>query len=356
MNSGNLTAVDPERLSAKLAGGPKGPCLMLTSRRLLACVSLALSAIACSSEGDGAGAASPSGSSSGGTTGGGGTENGAGGKTQNLTVNWSVIGANGSPEQCPAGFTSLKVVMSAVSASGTRNGDDRAQVFDCNAKSATLKVQTSGDEANELMPDGSIKRYGAQALTGRFTVTLVLTDSAGSANHKATLSQDVDLGSGDKALSFEVTPSASPLSMAWGFRAQGSQESLPSCAAAGVAQVRVKVKRTTLLDGTPDPAPIEVSQVHPCDFEYSEGLANEDCVGCQGIAVSKALPFGTYATSLEALAAGGQVVGTLPYDPNGTVRVDRESLVFSSTTGGNPSRTYVGVASRSHSKVDIDAK
>lgn len=291
----------------------------------------------------------------GGAAGDGGTgEGNRSGTTQTLTVNWSLAQPNGSADACPSGNPKIKVVASAVSGSNTRNGDDRTALFDCTAKTASLTLQTSGDEADERNSDGSIKRYGARSATGKYTLTLVITDASGEVEHQAMPTQDVDLTSGAKTLSFVVTPSASRLSTAWGFRNKTSQQSLQSCAAAGVAQVRVKSKRVLLPDMTPDVTAVESVETFPCGFEHQAGLANEDCTGCQGVAMSKPLLFGHYATSIEALNAANQVVGTLPFDTNDTVRVDRETLVFSRTVGGNPSRAYVGLSGRDFFKVDVD--
>ncbi len=279
---------------------------------------------------------------------------GPSGTTQTLTVNWSLTRPNGTADTCSSAHPKIKVVTSSVSGSNTRNGDDGTALFDCTAKTASLVLQTSGDEADERNTDGSIKRYGARSATGKYTVTLVITDATGEVEYQSMPTQDVDLTTGAKTLSFFVTPSAAPLSTAWGFRSKTSQETLTSCAVAGVAQVRVKSKRVLLPDMTPDSAAVEAVETYPCGFEHQAGLANEDCIGCQGVAMSKPLLFGYYATSLEALSAANQVVGTLPYDSNDTVRVDRETLIFSRTVGGNPSRAYVGLAGRDFFKVDID--
>lgn len=286
-----------------------------------------------------------------GGTAGGGSAMGGGTATQTLTVTWSIARPDGSADTCLTGYPKVKVVASAVS-NGSRNGDDKTALLDCNTRTTTLTLVTSGDEEDERNADGSIKRYGARAATGKFTITLVTSDASGDVEHQATPTQDVDLSGGPRTVTFVVTPSAAPLSTAWGFQ-NSAQNNLPSCAAAGVARVRVKTRRILLPDMTPDSASVENVETFACDFEYQPGLANEDCVGCQGIAMSKPLPFGHYATSLEALSASNQVMGTLPYDNNDTVRVERESLVFCRTCGGNASRASVGLAARDFFKVPI---
>ncbi len=273
---------------------------------------------------------------------------------QILTVNWTVTKPDGSPDKCSDGYSSVKVVASSISSSDTRNGDDRTALVDCNVNSATIELYTSGDEPNETNPDGSIKRYGAQSITGKYAITLVISDASGELEYQAMRTQDVDMVGGDKSLAFVVTPSAAPVSTAWGFTSKDGVENLPSCAAAGVAQVRAKLRREQLPDMSPDPGLPEWVQTYPCDADSA--LANEDCSGCQGVGISDPVLFGYYSASLEALSADGQVVGTLPYDPLDTVRIDHETLVFSRTVGGNPSRAYVGLASRDYFKVAINNK
>lgn len=278
------------------------------------------------------------------------------GSTQTLTVNWTVAKPDGTPDQCSDGYPKVKVVASSVSGSNTRNGDDFTALYDCTANTATIKLYTSGDEPDETLEDGSIKRYGAQSITGKYTITLVISDGTGEIEYQATPTQDVDLSGGPKTLSFTVTPSAAPTSTAWGFTTADGQDNLPSCASAGVSQIRVKVRREQLPDMSPDPTLPETVQTHPCDFEYYPDLANEDCSGCQGVAMSNPLLFGYYSMSLEALSPDGEVVGSLPYDPFDIVRIDRESLFFSRTFGGNPSRAYVSLGSRDFYKVAINNK
>ncbi len=258
---------------------------------------------------------------------------------RSLSLTWKIQKADGAKDQCPANYSKLKVHASAISASDTRNGDAFVTVFDCNAGKATLRLQTSGDEAEQRTADGSLVKGTASAMTGKYSITMVITEPSGEVDFSATRSQVVDLSRGDASLAFVVTPGASHRRTAWGLKAKSTGDSL-SCAASGADTIRVKSKRVQLPDQAPDPSPKETIQTFPCESEPS----NVTCFGCAGAGTSTPLEYGYYATSIEALA-NGTVIGTLPYDDTGSlVRVDRESVRLLKNAG-NPDSADVYMSS-----------
>jgi hypothetical protein len=288
--------------------------------RSLFVLSLSLSFAACSGGGTNASATGGSGAG----TGGAGGSVGATFKTLSLT--WSIQKADGTPDVCPAAYSSLKVHVNAATAEGNRNGDPQEKVFECGANAGSIQLQTSGDEPEKRNPDGSRNRTPPVNITGKYTVTMLITEPSGELNYASTLTQMVDLSGGDKTVAFVVTPNASPRLTFWRLysRMLGGGTSTTdyklTCASAGVDHLRVKSKRVKLPDYSDDPSPKETEETYPC----SNLLEKVSCPSCVGGGQSAALEYGYYDTSIDALA-NGTVVGSLPYG-NEPAKVDRETV------------------------------
>jgi hypothetical protein len=240
-----------------------------------------------------------------------------------LSVTWSVQKADGTPDACVANYPKIKVHASAEDATGNRNGDAFEKTFDCSANSGSLSLPISGDEPLVVNPDGSHTRTPPVGITGKYTVTVVVTEASGETTYQAIASQKVDLSGGDKSLAFVVTPNASQRLTMWRLYAKSTGDAL-SCEAAGVDHIRIKMKKIQLLDATdnPDPSPKEIEQTVICANE----LDRVDCPSCVGAATSVPVEYGYYGTAIDALA-NGAVVGTMPYAPTQNLaKVDRDTV------------------------------
>jgi hypothetical protein len=269
---------------------------------------------------------------------------------QNLSVDWSIQKADGTPDTCPPNYGKIKVSLAASNESGiAQNGDLITTIVDCEAKTATLKLPTSGHVPEVRDAEGNVSRHEMTDITGKYVVTLQITEATGEVAWQTMLSKDVELRGSDKHLAFVVTPSASQMRAQWRLGAKAAGTAL-SCAAAGVDKVRVTTKRFELPDQTPDPAPPpEVVETWPCDNDP----AHANCSNCVGSAVTKPLAFGYYKQKLEALSASGEVVGATPYlEGNSPTVVARDTIVYVNS-GGNPARSDVWIQSEESYSIEI---
>lgn len=263
-------------------------------------------------------------------------------KFQTLTVTWSIKTSSGAPATCPANYGFIRVAASGFSTLDTANGDDFWGVFPCSAGRGTLRLQTAGDEDVKPNADGSLPRTPNRNITGRYRVTLAISEMSGESEYEIALeSREVDLSTGDKTLAFDVTPGASLVQPEWALEAVSTQAKV-SCAAGDVDTIRIKYKRVAEENGTPVATSVETVQTVPCGSSPATGQ-RISCTYCLGAATSVPLTFGRYLLALEALK-GTTVVGRVDYaDPS---RANSELITIERTSarlikGGGPTRVEV---------------
>ncbi|MFT3839920.1 MAG: hypothetical protein QM723_23235 [Myxococcaceae bacterium] len=235
-----------------------------------------------------------------------------------LTATWAIKKADGTPDTCPANYGSVKVVAQAYrSGLDTSTGDPFVKVFDCGAGKGTIELITSGDEQG-VCKDGTCSHDPAEEVSGKYIVTMMITEPSGNASMSPSMSKTVDLTKGDASADFSIMPNAGYRLFNWGLNAMTDGRDM-GCAEAGVDQVTV-TSTLVMDDGSPDPSGLAVTDTFACDNDPDD----VSTFGCTGAGISSPMPQGFYKTSLKALAHG-QLVGSCD-DCGEPYRVDGDTL------------------------------
>jgi hypothetical protein len=106
------------------------------------------------------------------------------GSKATLTANWSLKKADGTSDACLTNYNKVKVVAQGYTKGlDSHSGEPIVQVFDCQAGTGTLSLQTSGDAPASNATD----------LSGIYDVTVTITEATGETDYVPTTIQKVAL-------------------------------------------------------------------------------------------------------------------------------------------------------------------
>ncbi|RYZ41556.1 MAG: hypothetical protein EOO71_11615 [Myxococcaceae bacterium] len=239
----------------------------------------------------------------------------SGGDKAKVSATWSLKKADGSADVCPTNYGKVKISAQGYALNEITTGDPFEQVFDCAAGAGSIDLQISGDEEGVCDDTGSCSRSAANDLSGKYEITVWLTEASGQTHYIPSFSKVVDVSKGDQSVSLEIYPNASFRFYQWRFQGKSTGQEL-GCSAAGVDTLKVTTTRTMTLEGEPVSNPKVTVNTYPCasdskDAEYFGAL-------------SSPLEYGIYTTKVEAFT-GSQRVG-MSFDETSTETVDRTSV------------------------------
>jgi hypothetical protein len=210
------------------------------SKRSLLGVVITVSMVgACGSHGSGGSGGVDAGGPNGGGDGGNGGGDGGDGGAVNGTIHasWTIENVDGSPAQCPTGFTTMKVSATATESDGTAVSldDPYVALFDCAAGSGDVPVVISGplSQGNTDVSLGYFQltfeestangdTIAAQDLLSQMGLPPTLDATSGTASQSATFYQD-----GGYAW------------LEWSLYGTIAQDFIQSCASAGIDTVKL---------------------------------------------------------------------------------------------------------------------
>jgi cysteine-rich repeat protein len=189
-------------------------------------------------------------------------------ETFNTTVTWSLQTVAGAAVPCPTGIDTAAVYSQKLDTTGNPVGSPVIDLFNCAAGTGTTSA---------LPP-------------AQYQTWVALTDTNNTTQYAVSLSEFVDLTTGNKAISVQILNDGGYFSMTWNLVGETSGSAL-TCTQAGAA------------------GGVEAIST---DVANSNNFKSDIFTCTDGAGLTAGLVAGTYTISVDALNASMQSIGTAP--------------------------------------------
>lgn len=206
-----------------------------------------------------------------------------------LTVNWSIKGANDVPASCPAGFDTLRV-------NACQDPDS-----DYTCVTATVPCDSSGTVTQKLFTSGKIKIADSFVeVSPNYFVSMSITDGTGEADRTTSIPVKVDLRE-DASVNVDLYPEAGFAKVDWSLESGLTSQDLTSCATAGVDEVGLEYV-------TFDPSTSEQGPIQTVKWPCGQQIGDPDPDSYVGVGLTPALAKGEYFGTGVAYRSGAELM------------------------------------------------